>query len=78
MKSAEALAAQQAAEAAEYQRLQAELQTWCQGTALACLVATLVFYSKVNVACASVQSWCCACSDMPGRNAQQVCILLWS
>lgn len=48
MKSAEALAVQQAAEAAEYQRLQAELQTWCQGTALACLLATFIFYSKVG------------------------------
>ncbi|KAL3146933.1 hypothetical protein ABBQ38_014904 [Trebouxia sp. C0009 RCD-2024] len=50
MKSAEALAAQQAAEAAEYQRLQAELQTWCQGTALACLLATFIFYSKETAA----------------------------
>ena len=47
MLSSEALAAQQAAEAAEYKRLQAELQTWCQGTAAACLLATLIFYSKV-------------------------------
>lgn len=49
MKSAEALAAQQAADAAEFNRLQAELQTWCQGTALACLLATFLFYSKVPV-----------------------------
>ena len=43
-----ALAAQQAAEEKEYQRLKAELQTWCQGTALTCFVATVIFYSKVN------------------------------
>lgn len=44
-----ALAAQQAAEEKEYQRLKAELQTWCQGTALTCFLATLIFYSKVPV-----------------------------
>jgi len=43
-----ALAAQQAAEEKEYQRLKAELQTWCQGTALTCFVATVIFYSKVT------------------------------
>ena len=48
MMSSEALAAKQAAEAAEYKRLQAELQAWCQGTALAGLLAALVFYSKVR------------------------------
>lgn len=48
MLSSEALAAQQAAEAAEYQRLQAELQAWCQGTALAGLLAAFFFYSKVT------------------------------
>lgn len=48
MLSAEALAAQQAAEAAEYKRLQAELQAWCQGTALAGLLAAFFFYSKVS------------------------------
>ena len=48
MLSSEALAAQQAAEAAEYKRLQAELQAWCQATALAGLLATLIFYSKVR------------------------------
>lgn len=49
MLSAEALAAQQAAEAAEYKRLQAELQAWCQGTALAGLLAAFFFYSKVSL-----------------------------
>lgn len=49
MLSAEALAAQQAAEAAEYKRLQAELQAWCQGTALAGLLAAFFFYSKVTL-----------------------------
>lgn len=48
MMSSETLAAQQAAEAAEYKRLQAELQAWCQGTALAGLLAALLFYSKVR------------------------------
>ena len=43
-----ALAAQQAAEEKEYQRLKAELETWCQGTALTCFVATVIFYSKVT------------------------------
>ena len=43
-----ALAAQQAAEEKEYQRLKAELQTWFQGTALTCFGATVIFYSKVN------------------------------
>lgn len=43
-----ALAAQQAAEEKEYQRLKAELQIWCQGTALTCFVATVIFYSKVT------------------------------
>ena len=43
-----ALEAQQAAEEKEYQRLKGELTTWCQGTALACFLATLIFYSKVN------------------------------
>ncbi|KAL0041154.1 hypothetical protein WJX77_006920 [Trebouxia sp. C0004] len=45
-----ALAAQQAAEEKEYQRLKAELQTWCQGTAFACFVATVIFYSKDTAA----------------------------
>lgn len=45
-----ALAAQQAAEEKEYQRLKAELQTWCQGTALTCFVATVIFYSKDTAA----------------------------
>ena len=62
MMSSEALAAKQAAEAAEYQRLQAELQAWCQGTALAGLLAALVFYSKVRSnhlpVRASLLVWC--------------------
>ncbi|KAL0043507.1 hypothetical protein WJX79_006670 [Trebouxia sp. C0005] len=45
-----ALAAQQAAEEKEYQRLKAELQIWCQGTALTCFVATVIFYSKDTAA----------------------------
>ena len=55
MKSAATLAAQRAAEEAEYQRLKAELQTWCQGTALACFLATLIFYSKVPLLFAEKQ-----------------------
>ena len=42
------LEAQQAAEAAEYERLKAELQAWCLATAFLCSVATLTFYSKVR------------------------------
>ena len=64
-----ALAAQQAAEEKEYQRLKAELETWCQGTALTCFVATVIFYSKVT---------CCLSSGlikiMPGLS--MTCIFL--
>ena len=42
------LEAQQAAEAAEYERLKAELQAWCLATAFLCSVVTLSFYSKVR------------------------------
>lgn len=45
-----ALAAQQAAEEKEYQRLKGELENWCTGTALACFLATVVFYSKDTAA----------------------------
>lgn len=61
MKSAAALAEQQAAEEAEYQRMKAELQTWCQGTALACFLATLIFYSKVRVLFAKHEDAGAAC-----------------
>ena len=43
-----ALEEQRAAEDREYQRLKAELQAWCFGTAISCFAATLVFYSRVS------------------------------
>ena len=62
------LEAQQAAEAAEYERLKAELQAWCLATAFLCSVATLAFYSKVRCSRAYallqcqawLQAWCLA------------------
>ncbi len=64
-----ALAAQQAAEEKEYQRLKAELQTWCQGTALTCFVATVIFYSKVTC-------WLSVGVDetMPGLSVTYICL----
>lgn len=44
-----ALEQARAAEAAEYQRLKAELQTWCLGTAALCFLITLVFYDKASL-----------------------------
>lgn len=52
------LEAQQAAEAAEYERLKAELQAWCLATAFLCSVATLSFYSKVRCS----RAWMLSCS----------------